>query len=801
MSDTIDDFYNEYDPDLNYFEPIISQNLVFSNYGCIDEFNINNQTLLNDSNFFSIFSQNIYSFGAHLDTFLLMFNENSMPDCFFFSETWHDGKEPIIIPGYNSFHVPRPTVRGGGVSIFIKNSINAELIQDYSYANETIEICTVKIGTETSHLFLCGLYRPHGGTIENFTSTLENIIESRNLIRSNLVILGDFNINLLSSGGCVDGFIDMMRSHHFLQTITDITHPATNNISTPSLIDHIWINNISNYNSGIIQSGITDHHTTYILVPFKHKNNSPSKIKISFRDCSTENQVIFENKLRDFNWDGIKANNPEIYAQNFSTSLNVLYKESFPLKTKFVTERYFNNPWYNNEVKKLSQARKNYHNLFLMNLVSREQYSSFRNKITALIRNYKEQYYNESFRRNFGNMKKTWKIIKELSKGKTKSSIEKIYYNGVCINESSEIAAHFNRFFTTIAHDLAAALPQSSISPYLYVRQNTHPDIEYSPVSPTEVSDIIKSLNTTETGVNEISVNFFKKYHNYFLQCLCDIINQCFSNGMFPDFLKNATVIPILKKGSSSDMTNYRPIALLPFISKIFEKCIFNRLSNYASLCNLLVPTQFGFRKNKSTQDAIILITEKIYDAFNAGNGSFNINIFIDFQKAFDTIDHSILMNKLSMYGITGIYHEVLKNYLSNRHQSVRIGDQMSPPLPITKGIPQGSILGSLLFLFYINCLPNVSNIFTSVLFADDLVLYMSSNNIPSCNQICFRELEKIFEWSASNKLSINFGRTKSYFMVHTYSNLNFNDFSISINGHDLENMFHAKYLRHRFRF
>ena len=171
----------------------------------------------------------------------------------------------------------------------------------------------------------------------------------------------------------------------------------------------------------------------------------------------------------------------------------------------------------------------------------------------------------------------------------------------------------------------------------------------------------------------------------------------------------------------------------------------------------MLVPTQFGFRKGKSTLDAIILITEKIYDAFNSGNGSFNINIFIDFQKAFDTIDHCILMNKLSMYGVTGIYHEVLKNYLSKRHQSVRIGDQLSPPLPITKGIPQGSILGSLLFLYYINCLPNVSNIFTSVLFADDLVLNITSNNISNCNQLCISELEKIFKWSASNKLSINY--------------------------------------------
>ena len=394
-----------------------------------------------------------------------------------------------------------------------------------------------------------------------------------------------------------------------------------------------------------------------------------------------------------------------------------------------------------------------------------------------------------------GTQKKTWGTIKELCNGNTKPSITEIFHDGVRYNETKDIASIFNQFFVTIANNLAEALPQSSISPYLYVDPNASPPIQHTPVSHEEVSNIIKSMKVTKTGVHEISINLFKKYHMFFLPCLCDMINLCLSTGIFPDCLKIAIVIPIFKKGHASDVSNYRPIALLPFLSKIIERCIFDRLSIYASSCNLIGPAQFGFRKGKSTHDAITLITENIYEAFNIGNGTFNINIFIDFQKAFDTIDHAILLNKLRIYGITGTFHDLIKNYLSNRFQSVRVGDCLSSPLKITKGVPQGSVLGSLLFLLFISDLPNVSGILTSILFADDLALSFTCNDANECNIICNRELNRLFEWSASNKLSINYGRTKSYFMINTYGNIEQDAFNININGITLENVSQAKYL------
>ena len=169
------------------------------------------------------------------------------------------------------------------------------------------------------------------------------------------------------------------------------------NNTAPSLLDHIWINDISYYNSAIVKSGITDHHTTLIRLPFQCKTNQNEKIKITFRDYSSENHSIFERKISEFNWVNIRSSNPETFMQNFISKLNIFYKESFPIKTKFVTHRYFKNPWHNKDVKKLSDARKKYHKILLLNFVSHEQYSAFRNKITNLIRKYKENFYHTFF--------------------------------------------------------------------------------------------------------------------------------------------------------------------------------------------------------------------------------------------------------------------------------------------------------------------------------------------------------------------------------------------------------------------
>ena len=260
---------------------------------------------------------------------------------------------------------------------------------------------------------MSGIYRPHSDSIENFTISLDITLNSNTFRNNSSVLLGDFNLNLFSNSNDTKSFIEMMRSHHFLQTITDATHPGIIGHSSASLIDHIWINTLNSYNSCIIKAGITDHHSTYIQLPFLSNKTLSKRIKIYFRDCSEDNQINFRNKLQTVNWSSLSSNDVNHCMQNFIETLYHIYCESFPLKSKHVTEKYFLNPWYTPEIRKLTEARSNYNLLFNENLVSHNEYALFRNRVTLLIRNSKQQYFRQCFERNMSNIKATWKLIKK----------------------------------------------------------------------------------------------------------------------------------------------------------------------------------------------------------------------------------------------------------------------------------------------------------------------------------------------------------------------------------------------------
>lgn len=289
-----------------------------------------------------------------------------------------------------------------------------------------------------------------------------------------------------------------------------------------------------------------------------------------------------------------------------------------------------------------------------------------------------------------------------------------------------------------------------------------HPALRRSFFYKTSAEEIIKIVSNLEnkqsSGFDDIPVSIVKASVEHIAELISRIINNSFTSGVVPDNLKIAKVCPIFKNGEKDLFTNYRPISILPSFSKIFEKAAFNRLSSYLESKCMLVNNQYGFRRQHSTYMAIMDMYDKISAA--SDRNEFSIGIFIDLSKAFDTLDHVILIKKLEYYGLRGVTLKWFQNYLLNRQQYVFLNESSSSLRVINCGVPQGSVLGPLLFILYINDIVNCSNILKFILFADDTNIFHSDTNVFQLMTTINCELLKLSKWFKANKLSLNVKKT-----------------------------------------
>ena len=272
---------------------------------------------------------------------------------------------------------------------------------------------------------------------------------------------------------------------------------------------------------------------------------------------------------------------------------------------------------------------------------------------------------------------------------------------------------------------------------------------------------------------------------------LTHLCKLSFLYGVFPSELKVAKVIPLYKSDDKMLINNYRPVSILPVFSKVFEKLMYSRLISFIDKYKTLYKYQFGFRAKHSTNMALILLIDKISNALN--NGDVACGVFLDFSKAFDTVNHDILLDKLCNYGIRGICLKWIKDYLCNREQYVSYDNTCSEKCKILCGVPQGSILGPLMFLLYINDLSSVSKIVFTILFADDTSVFVTGKNIDNLIETMNNELEKLVEWLYINKLSLNIKKTQ--FMIFTLRKSNANSIPIKLNNKVIEKVESVKFL------
>ena len=326
-------------------------------------------------------------------------------------------------------------------------------------------------------------------------------------------------------------------------------------------------------------------------------------------------------------------------------------------------------------------------------------------------------------------------------------------------SNSSEISNIINKFFAEVGPNLASGIPVTDESVTNYLGQPVNNTFSFFPVIANDILDEINLLpNNKASGLYSCPVKLLKLGGKLISEPLSLIFNKSIETGIYPNKLKIAKIIPIHKSDDETNPENYRPISLLSIFNRLFEKIMYNRLIKFIDKYDLLYDSQYGFRAKHSTQQAIIDITHKIQQ--NMDHGKYTCGIFIDLKKAFDTVNHDILLKKLHHYGIRGIILDWFKSYLSNRKQTVSINGSISNYELISCGVPQGSVLGPLLFLIYINDIFNSSKVFSFHLFADDTSMLCEHKSLNELQDIVNIELSKLSKWLNTNRLSLNVKKT-----------------------------------------
>ena len=791
-----ENFLDAIDPDDNLFNELFpnSDQSVSSKYYSTEAFN--NLQLDNHFNL-TLINYNVRSFSKNGLVFTTWLQSlTCIPKLIVLTETWNtiDSNQLCTIDGYSSIHTNRQTPvggrggPGGGVSILFKTNLNGEKIERLSFCNETIESCVLELKYDSNVVVLIGIYRPHTDSVSNFLAALEGIVMD-SVVRNatHIFIAGDFNINVCDQPSTdAENYSNLLYSLNFLPIITRPTRFANNSVSVSSSnLDHIWTNKLSNFLSGIVLLDITDHLPCFYSLNLNLFSSNLSKIIIKTRPYSNSNLERLKNELSNTNWDLIcnLSETPfdvHYSCKNFTNHLDTLYQKYFPLKTKHISEKRKNNPWLNADLKKLINKKSEAYKKFKLGLISREENNSIRNRVNILTRKAKNDYFKNCFSAARSDMRKNWGFIRSLMGVKLKTKkIENITVDNNEYNNPADIAEQFNEYFSSIATNLADKLPPSSDQFHQISGTSIQNSFYLTEISLHECLKLILNLKNTKTNMNLMPVKIFKQISEHVVSPLCSIINQSFRQGVFPNHLKIARITPIFKKGNKTDPGNYRPIASLPYISKIFERAMADRLISFFEKYNILSPAQFGFRPGKSTADALIRMTNLIYEALNDMTNL--INIQIDLRKAFDVVDHAALMCKLFFYGIRGAQLEFFKSYLSGRQQYVGVNDKISSLKPISIGVPQGSILGPILFLVFINDMPNCSNRFTPTLFADDSTFSFECRNYQENIPIINSELAKINDWTNQNRLTINVPKTEM--MCFSKKKLNLSNDHIMLNN------------------
>ena len=716
----------------------------------------------------SIASLNVNGLRGHLDEVVLLLKSRNI-HILALNETKLDPLYPedlTMVAGYQQIRHDR-TCNGGGVSIYIRESLKFKPRNDVPV--EDLELICIEVEPpKCRSFFVVAWYRPPSDLVGTF-DRLEKVLSFLDKEEKEIILLGDTNCDLTKTSAeqPVNNDAKNICSLYGLFSLSQlIVEPTRVTPTTSTIIDHVATTDVKNIvESGVLQISMSDHYMVYCIRKFRGGVEKNHKM-ITTRSMKYFEENAFLSDVAGICWENAlsQTDDIDVLVKDFSELFSLIIDKHAPIKSLRVSERYC--PWINKGLRELMRDRDKLKKTAVKsgspNLMS--AYRQLRNKVNKMNVELKRQYFSDKILQFEGNMKDSWKTINQLLNKRSKSTnIDILEEAGRNVSNKQEIAETMNGHFCSIGKDLASIIEETP-NPLLTGEYELNPmnkRFHFKSINVLDIGDAIGKLKTAISfGNDNISSYFLKLALPLIENSLVLLFNTSIETGRFPDSWKTARVTPIFKDGDKTNKSNYRPISVLPVISRLFEKLIFNQLYRYLNQNGLLSENQSGFRELHSTVTCLLKNTDDWYSELD--NGHLLGLVFIDLKKAFDTVDHQLLCKKLQHYGVCQRELAWFESYLTNRKQFCRIGGVDSNTEKIEVGVPQGSCLGPLLFLVYINDLPRGVKNSVTTMYADDTSVCYRSKSITQLNEAINGDLRSLDTWLKGNKLSLNVTKTQS---------------------------------------
>ncbi len=794
----------------NVLFPVSSHNLISvqtnSSLQHKQYLDISNVKLVHNKSF-TVLYINIRSLNNNFDKLeYLIDNMKIKPDIIGVSETWLTCDRPFTkaLAGYNFIHEVSPS-NSGGVGFFILDCHIFKSAKDFNLNVYDCEDMWIKVNISMNKFLVIGvIYRHPDYNFNNFQDSLADCIKKLNCLSFSFVIGGDVNIDLLKNSTSSVNYLDLLLSLGSFQTVNVATR-FSKNFSRSSLLDHVYTNlSINEVTTNVLLYDISDHlpiltSLKKIKPPRYDKGNFLIQDMKSF-DCNNF-LADLDIKLTHFSINTSFDSNcdPNSIWNNFEKLFNETVYHHAPLKKLTRKEkRYIKKPWLTKGISKSIQTKN-----FMFQVCIKQKSNNFsksfkkyRNLLTRVIALSKKLYFQKEVKSSSGNSKKLWRTINNIVSYKSPkcNRIDHIENDdGVMTRDPNEICNKLNDNFVSLANSLMVKNNVSSSIPpsQNFSGQSFHTGSFFiNPFTSFGMLRLIKNMDINKCCRSDTpKIKFLVLSADLIAPFITKIFNLCISTGIFPESLKMAEVVPIFKSGSRANVNNYRPISLLSPFAKIFEAHLYEQLLQYFNKNDFFYKFQYGFREKSSTE---LAVTQIVDDTINViESRSIQCSVFLDLAKAFNTVNHTILLNKLEKYGIRGLPLMLIRSFLQDRLQCTNANCTKSNWKFVRDGVPQGSSLGPLFFLIYINDFPNCTNLRVT-LYADDACLTYDHHDPLQLENVINSELKNVKNWLNSNKLFVN--HAKSNFLIFTKKRIK-HKFSILLNSTEIKQAHHTKYL------